>query len=1078
MPPGDRGIGPLDACPDGAYKAANDADRPDHHSNYLPGDLSKQAAGTKAFDHARRWDFITDTSDEGAPPMSTDTPDYKATLNLPQTDFPMRAGLPKREPGWLERWERIGIYDRLREKGGRTSFTLHDGPPYANGHLHIGHALNKILKDMVVRSQQMMGFDARYIPGWDCHGLPIEWKIEEQYRAKGRDKDQVPIVDFRQECRRFAEGWIDVQRDEFKRIGITGKWEKPYLTMDFHAEAVIASEFQKFLMNGTLYQGSKPVMWSPVEKTALAEAEVEYHNRQTDAVWVKFPVDVDASIERLLDQNAYVRAAPLKDASLDSATVDTGPTDQLREDANSLRQRFEGVNVLIWTTTPWTIPQNRAICFGTDISYGLYKVVDTPGECWARVGDTYLIADALAGETFTRARLEDGMVTRLRDVTADELSALTCAHPLRGADGAQAVWDFDVPLYPGDHVTDDAGTGFVHTAPSHGDDDYQIGLKHGLPMTHNIRDDSSFRDDLPFFGGERVIRENGKPGDANKAVIDKLTALGALLARQRITISDAHSWRSKAPVIRLNRPQWFAAIDKPLDDGLDEATGQGTIRGRALTSIDKLVQWTPPSGRNRLYSMIEARPDWVLSRQRAWGVPLTCFTKKGAKPTDPDFLLRDDAVNARITAAFEAEGADAWYKDGARERFLDGVVDPDEWDKVDDILDVWFDSGSTHAFVLRDREDGSEDGIADLYLEGTDQHRGWFHSSMLQACGTIGRAPYRGVLTHGFTLDEKGNKMSKSLGNTIAPEDVTNQYGADILRLWVAQSDYTGDLRIGPEILKGVADGYRRLRNTMRFMLGALAHFHEADRVDPAEMPELEQWVLHRLAELDHKVRTGYAAYDFQGVFQAVFNFATVDLSAFYFDIRKDALYCDGDTARRRAARTVMDILFHRLTTWLAPVLVFTMEEVWLERFPGEESSVHLVDIPDTPADWLNEPLAAKWARVRQARRVVTAALEVSRTDKVIGASLEAAPVVHVREAAMLDALRSVDFADVCITSDIVLTADPRPDEAFRLPDVDGIGVVFARAEGGKCERCWKILPDVGTHSHPGTCARCDAALG
>jgi isoleucyl-tRNA synthetase len=475
--------------------------------------------------------------------------------------------------------------------------------------------------------------------------------------------------------------------------------------------------------------------------------------------------------------------------------------------------------------------------------------------------------------------------------------------------------------------------------------------------------------------------------------------------------------------------------------------------------------------------MIEARPDWVLSRQRAWGVPLTCFVKKGAQPTDSEHILRNAEVNARILEAFEAEGADAWYKDGAKERFLSGIVDPEAWEKVDDILDVWFDSGSTHAFVLRDREDGSEDGMADLYLEGTDQHRGWFHSSMLQACGTIGHAPYRGVLTHGFTLDEKGNKMSKSLGNTVAPEDVTKQYGADILRLWVAQADYTADLRIGPEILKGVADGYRRLRNTMRFMLGGLSHFSEADRVAPSEMPELEQWVLHRLAELDHKVKTGYEAYDFQGVFQQIFNFATIELSAFYFDIRKDVLYCDGDTARRRAARTVLDLLFHRLTTWLAPVLVFTMEEVWLERFPGAQSSVHLTDIPATPADWLNEPLAAKWAQVRQARRVVTAALEVQRSDKVIGASLEAAPIVHVRDTDMLAALKLVNFEDICITSDITLTDTPRPDEAFRLPEVETVGVVFAKADGEKCQRCWKILPDVGNHAHPGTCKRCDGAL-
>jgi isoleucyl-tRNA synthetase len=476
--------------------------------------------------------------------------------------------------------------------------------------------------------------------------------------------------------------------------------------------------------------------------------------------------------------------------------------------------------------------------------------------------------------------------------------------------------------------------------------------------------------------------------------------------------------------------------------------------------------------------MIEARPDWVLSRQRAWGVPLTCFTHKGALPTDEGFLLRDDKVNARILEAFEAEGADAWYKEGAKERFLGNDYNADDWEQVFDILDVWFDSGSTHAFVLRDREDGSEDGLADLYLEGTDQHRGWFHSSMLQACGTIGHAPYRGVLTHGFTLDEKGNKMSKSLGNTVAPEKVVEQYGADILRLWVAQSDYTADLRIGPEILKGVADSYRRLRNTMRYMLGALSHFSEADRMGAADMPELERWVLHRLAELDHTVRTGYAAYDFQGVFQTLFNFCTVELSAFYFDIRKDVLYCDGDTVERRAARTLMDLLFHRLTTWLAPVLVFTMEDVWLSRFPGDDSSVHLVDFPDTPGKWRDEPLAAKWAQLRRARRVVTAALEVQRTDKVIGASLEAAPVVHVRDPEVLALLKSVDMADICITSDISLTGDPAPAEAFRLPEVDGVTVVFEPAQGEKCQRCWKILPDVGHHTHAGVCKRCSEALG
>jgi len=475
--------------------------------------------------------------------------------------------------------------------------------------------------------------------------------------------------------------------------------------------------------------------------------------------------------------------------------------------------------------------------------------------------------------------------------------------------------------------------------------------------------------------------------------------------------------------------------------------------------------------------MVATRPDWVLSRQRAWGVPLTCFVKKGARPDDADFLLRDGEVNARIKAAFEEEGADAWFREGAKERFLEGLHDPDEYEQVMDVLDVWFDSGSTHAFVLRDRPDGSPDGIADLYLEGTDQHRGWFQSSLLQASGTKGRAPYRGVLTHGFTLDEKGMKMSKSLGNTVAPEKIVQQYGADILRLWVAQSDYTADLRIGPEILKGVADSYRRLRNTMRFMLGALSAFTEEDRVAPEEMPELERWVLHRLAELDHRLRSGYAAYDFQGVFRALFEFATSDLSAFYFDIRKDVLYCDADTPERRAARTVLDLLHARLTTWLAPILAFTMEEVWLARHPGEEESVHLQDFPATPADWRDEPLAAKWAAIRRVRRVVTAALEVARRDKVIGASLEAAPVVHVRDEDVLKALGSVPFEDVCITSAITLSGDPIPPEAFRLPEVEGVGVVFQKAEGEKCQRCWKILPDVGTHGHPGVCARCSAAL-
>ncbi|WP_299688407.1 isoleucine--tRNA ligase [uncultured Tateyamaria sp.] len=987
--------------------------------------------------------------------MCADTPDYKDTLNLPKTDFPMRAGLPKREPGWLERWARIGVYDRLREKEGRAPFTLHDGPPYANGHLHIGHALNKTIKDMIVRSHQMMGRDARYIPGWDCHGLPIEWKIEEAYRKKGRDKDQVPINEFRAECRDFAVGWVDVQREEFKRLGITGNWDEPYLTMDFHAERVIAEEFMTFLMNGTLYQGSKPVMWSPVEQTALAEAEVEYHDKDSFTIWVKF------------------RVSDTKNK--DITGVD--PVDPTQSDGVVAGENLVGAYVVIWTTTPWTMPSNKAVVFGDGISYGLYEITGRPEDCWARIGDRYILADNLAADVMQRSRLDNTMYRRLRDVSATELGNITLSHPLKGAEGAGGEWDDIRDFRAADFVTDTEGTGFVHCAPSHGMEEYELYRELGMleqVITYNVNPDGRFRDDLPFFGGKAILKPNGKEGNANAAVIEKLAEVGGLLARGKIKHSYPHSWRSKAPVIYRNTPQWFAAIDKPVGDGQD--TYGATIRERALTEIDN-VNWTPRSGRNRLYSMMESRPDWVLSRQRAWGVPLTCFTKKGALPTDDDFLLRNPQVNRRITSAFEAEGADAWYDEGAKQRFLEGIVNPDDYEQVTDILDVWFDSGSTHAFVLRDRADGSEDGVADVYMEGTDQHRGWFHSSLLQSVGTTGRAPYRNVVTHGMTLDEKGFKMSKSIGNTIVPDEVIKQYGADILRLWVAQTDYTADQRIGPEILKGVADSYRRLRNTMRFMLGSLADFTDADRVDPTEMPELECWVLHRLAELDQTVRDGYGAFDFQRVFSAVFTFATVDLSAFYFDIRKDALYCDGDTSERRAARTVLDLLYHRLTTWLAPILVFTMEEVWLERHPGEDASVHLVDMPDTPATWRDDALAHKWNAIRSARRAVTAALEIQRTDKVIGASLEAAPVVHVEDADLAANLRALPFADICITSQISVTTDPSPDEAFRLPEVPGVGVVFERAEGAKCARCWKVLPDVGTHSHDGVCGRCEAAL-
>ncbi|MCY4152615.1 MAG: isoleucine--tRNA ligase [Aestuariivita sp.] len=965
---------------------------------------------------------------------------YKDTLNLPRTTFPMRAGLPKREPEWLARWGRINVYQQLRKKR-RQVFTLHDGPPYANGHLHIGHALNKTIKDMIVRSHQMIGFDSRFIPGWDCHGLPIEWKIEEDYRKKGKNKDVVPINEFRAECRKFAAHWVDIQREEFRRLGITGNWLDPYLTMDFHAERVIAEEFMKLLMNGTLYQGSKPVMWSPVEQTALAEAEVEYQEKESFTVWVKFRVSQTQSAD--------------KDPARNNSLV--------------------GANVIIWTTTPWTIPANKGVVYGTDIAYGLYEVHRAPEGCWAQAGDRYLLADKRAATALNQARLTDDMWVRVRDVDVSEFEGLKLIHPLQGANGADGEWDDLRDFRAADFVSEEEGTGFVHCAPSHGMEEYD--LYRGLNMldeviTYYVTDAGGFREDLPFFGGTFILNRKGREGDANTTIIDKLAAEGGLLARGKIRHSYPHSWRSKAPVIYRNTPQWFAAIDKDMKIDND----QFTIRERALIEIDK-VEWTPRSGRNRLYSMMEKRPDWVLSRQRAWGVPITCFTKKNTLPTDPDFLLRNREVNQRIVDAFEAEGADAWYEEGAKSRFLSGIVNPDDYDLVTDILDVWFDSGSTHAFTLRDRDDGTEDGIADVYMEGTDQHRGWFHSSLLQSVGTQGHAPYRKVVTHGFTLDENGMKMSKSLGNIIAPQEVINQYGADILRLWVAQTDYTADQRIGAEILKGVADSYRRLRNTMRFMLGSLSYFTPTDVVSPPEMPELERYLLHRLAALDELVRSKYQIFDFQGVFQEIFSFATTDLSSFYFDIRKDTLYCDSDTLRRRAARTVLDILFHRLTTWLAPILVFTMEEVWLERYPADDSSVHLQDFPQQKSEWLDPELAKSWSVIRQVRRVVTAALEIERQNKIIGSSLEAAPTVYVRNHETLNILNSVDFADICITSQINLTSDPAPQHAFKLPEIAGIGVTFTKASGKKCQRCWKTLPDVGSHKWDLVCSRCDQAL-
>jgi isoleucyl-tRNA synthetase len=1007
---------------------------------------AKQAARPKAKAKPKAPPVRKARLERPSPPVARAKPrppqigrDWSATLFLPKTDFPMKAGLPEREPELLKRWARLRLYDRMRKEAmGREKFVLHDGPPYANGHIHIGTGLNKILKDVVTRSQGMMGKDANYVPGWDCHGLPIEWKIEEEnYRAKGKTKpdltDPSAMIAFRQECRAYAQHWLDVQREEFKRLGIEGDWDHPYTTMSFDAEATIASELMKFAMNGTLYRGSKPVMWSVVEKTALAEAEVEYQEITSPAIYVKFPLKF-------------------------AGTGTHHP--RLADEKDTYAEKLASASILIWTTTPWTIPGNRAISYSPRIGYGLYEVQEVPAENWAKTGDRLVLADSLAESLRVAARAESWR--RLGDVTAEMLRSSVAKHPLH-----DNGYDFDVPLLAGEHVTEDTGTGFVHTAPGHGTDDFEIwaaneatlrqrGIDTRIPFT--VDADGYFTKEAPGFEGRRVVDDKGKFGDANEAVIEALIKANALLARARYKHDYPHSWRSKKPVIFRNTPQWFIAMDSAID--ADAPTD--TLRHRALAAISE-TRWVPPQGENRIRGMIDTKPDWVVSRQRAWGVPITVFRHKESGRVIPgrDFNASGELID-RIAAAFAREGADAWFEPGARERFLGSLVDdPAEWEKVDDILDVWFDSGSTHAFVLEVRPDLA--WPASLYLEGSDQHRGWFQSSLLEACGTRGRAPFEAVLTHGFVVDEYGRKMSKSLGNVVAPQDVIRQSGAEILRLWAMSSDYAEDLRIGPDIIKANVESYRKLRNTLRFMLGNLAHYEPSLAVGYAEMPELERYMLSRLAELDQLVRAGYEAFDFKRVFHALLNFCVNDLSAFHFDIRKDALYCDPyDSVARRSALTVLDIVFGALTAWLAPMLAFTMEEAWLNRFPGEASSVHLRQFPATPSAWRDEALAEKWRKVRAVRRVVTGALEIERKEGRIGSSLEAAPKVYIADRDLRDALAGVDLAEISITSGAELMSNAGPETAFRLEDVPGVAVVFARAKGTKCARSWKILEDVG----------------
>jgi isoleucyl-tRNA synthetase len=944
----------------------------------------------------------------------TDAPDYRSTVFLPKTDFPMKAGLAAKEPAILDRWARIGVYDRLREqRAGRERFILHDGPPYANGDIHMGHAMNKVLKDIVVRSQSLLGKDAPYVPGWDCHGLPIEWKVEEAYRAKKLNKDDVPVAQFRTECRAYAEKWVAVQREEFERLGVMGDWADPYLTMKYDAEATIAGELLKFAEGVQLYRGAKPVMWSPVEKTALAEAEVEYEDIVSTQIDVAFEIVAAPNAPELV-----------------------------------------GAHAVIWTTTPWTIPVNQALSYGPEIDYELVE--------WS--GRRFIVARDCQAKTMQRWLYEpvSSEARSLGMFSGKQLAGATARHPMHHLGGFFAK---PRPFLPGDFVTTDAGTGLVHMAPDHGEDDFELCKAHGIDPVFAVDGAGMYRADWLWLGGQGSVI-NKKFTAADGPICTDLREAGALLAASDdFKHSYPHSWRSKAKVIFRATPQWFIPMDRPMDQSANgdlpgaghgaeaglrnepgAARGNGaTLRETALDAIER-TQWVPSRSQNRIRSMVEGRPDWVISRQRAWGVPIALYVHRQTGE-----YLNDKAVNARIVAAFREGGADAWFT-ADHQVLLGSDYDLADYEPVNDILDVWFDSGSTHAFVIEARY--GEGTRANLYLEGSDQHRGWFQSSLLEACGTRGRAPYDAVLTHGFALDGQGRKMSKSLGNVVDPLKVIGESGADILRMWVASVDYFDDVRIGKEVLATASDGYRKLRNTFRYLLGALDGFADAEKVAVADMPELERYVLHRLGALDAELREAAQSYEFNRYIRALSDFANEDLSAFFFDIRKDSLYCDarGDT-KRRAYRTVLDTLFHALVRYAAPVLCFTAEEVWQARFPSEDGSVHFLEWPELPALSGDDVVGTRWADIRTLREQVTEAIEPLRREKTVRSSLEAEVTVPHLPADHATLTEAFIVAKVSVGEDIAVT----------------------RTDLHKCGRCWRHLPDVDADG--ALCDRCAAVV-
>jgi len=917
--------------------------------------------------------------------------EIKDSILLPKTEFSMKADLPKKEPVILDSWQKNNLYESLRKDSkDKEKFILHDGPPYANGHLHMGHALNKILKDIIVKYQQLLNKNSIYVPGWDCHGLPIEWKIEEEYRAKKKNKDDVPVLEFRKQCRDFANKWIDIQKKEFQRLGVIGDWDNPYTTMHYHAEAQIVRELGKFLENGGIYKGHRPVLWSVVEKTALADAEVEYQDHKSTTIYTCFPIE------------------------------------------KSSEPKFSDHSIVIWTTTPWTIPGNRALAVHEDIEYQSLTINKNDAN------QKVIIAKDLI-ENFIKEN-EISEHTLNFEIKGKELIGLNCKHPL-----FDSGYDFTVPVLHGDFVTTEQGTGIVHICPVHGMDDFLLGKQHNLELPMTIDEGGIYYEHIPVFAGKHIFR-------VDQDVCDEIKKCNNLISQGVLIHSYPHSWRSKAPLVYKNTSQWFISMEK------------NGLREKALEAIDQ-TDFFPKQGQNRLRSMIQDRPDWCVSRQRVWGVPLPIFVNK--KTGEP---LRDNKVIERIASIYEQEGGDAWFNSEAS-RFLSPDYDSNEYEQVKDVVEVWFDSGSTHSYVLETREDLQ--WPASMYLEGSDQHRGWFHSSLLESCGTRGRAPFESILSHGFVVDGKGRKMSKSIGNVISPDEIINKYGADILRIWVVASDYSEDLKIDNQIINYQIDSYRKIRNTIRFLLGNLNNFSLNDAVELEQMPDLEKYILNKISQMNSELKSLVQKHDYHGIFVKLLNFCTLDLSAFYFDIRKDSLYCDGkDSLKRRSVSTCLHILFDFLSKWFSPIISFTSEEAWQSRHQDNSTSILSQTITEKDFTYSNSNLENTFDELKRVRKSVTAALEIKRNEKLIGSSLQAKAIIYI-PSEIKQILSTLDLAEMCIVSCIEIKDIAEKTPSSMNFEEEDIFVDISLAEGDKCQRCWTILPEVKDNQDH-LCSRCD----